>query len=502
MRLHSQAVSEEGSSREHSEGVEYEGVDAGYLDARKLERSAGALLLWGLGVGYVIAGDFFGWNFGLNAGGFGGLAIATLIMATLYVTMIFSIAEMATMMPVAGGPYAFARRAMGPWGGYLTGLAVTIEYVVAPALISTGIAGYVAGMFEQPPGWIETWVPVAVYVLFIAINAAGTKTSLAFLLVITVASVLALVVWAVAMVPHVDPQNWLDIAAEPGHSRWLPKGFGGIVAALPAAGWFYLAIEGVPLAAEETRDPARALPRGMIAAMLSLVLLSVLVLGLAPAVVGSEALADAANPLPAAAEAATGRAWIYWLTTIIGLVGLIASFFSITFAYSRQIFALSRAGYFPRWLSRTNKRGAPHWALIVPGVIGYGTILVVDEFNSSQVASGDLLMQMAVFAALISYVMMMISHFVLRRRHPQLDRPYRTPGYPLTPAIALILALVAMSSTLFYGEAALSSVLAMLAVFALGLLYFGLYSRHHLVASAPEEEAALVERAERELDAS
>ena len=119
-----------------SEGEEVSGE---YFESRQLQKTAGALLLWGLGVGYVISGDFFGWNFGLNAGGFGGLLVATAIMATLYVTMIFSIAEMATMMPVAGGPYAFARRAMGPWGGYLTGLAVTIEYVVAPAVIATGI---------------------------------------------------------------------------------------------------------------------------------------------------------------------------------------------------------------------------------------------------------------------------------------------------------------------------------------------------------------------------
>lgn len=489
--------------------IEYdEAVEDGYLDDRKLQRSAGALLLWGLGVGYVIAGDFFGWNYGINAGGFGGLAIATAVMATLYVTMIFSIAEMATMMPVAGGPYAFARRAMGPWGGYVTGLAVTIEYVIAPAVIATGVAGYVAGMFAEPPAWLEVAVPIGLYVVFVAINMMGTKTSLAVLLVITAVSVVALLIWAVAMVPHVDFGRLGDIPPDPGrgHSRMLPHGVAGVIAALPAAGWFYLAIEGVPLAAEETRDPSRALPRGMIAAMLSLVGLSALTLVLAPAVTGSAALADAANPLPAAAEAASGRGWAYWLTTVVGLVGMIASFFSILFAYSRQIFALSRAGYLPRWLSKTNARGAPHWALIVPGAMGYATIVVVDHFNRpdhadvGEVATGDLLMQMAVFAALISYVMMMLSHFVLRRRHGELERPYRTPGYPITPAVALVLSLVALTSTLFYGESALTSVIGVLVVFALGLAYFGLYSRHRLVASAPEEEAALIERAERELD--
>lgn len=466
----------------------------------RLERSAGALLLWGLGVGYVISGDFFGWNFGLAAGGFGGMAIALAIMATLYTTLIFSLAELATMMPVAGGPYAFARRALGPWGGFATGLAVTIEYVLAPAVIATGIGGYVAGMFASPPDWLVELVPIVAYVIFVGISLLGTRFSLALLLAITLVAVAVLLVWSLALLPDVDPARWFDVAPQPGGSRWLPHGPAGIVAALPAAGWFYLAVEGVPLAAEETRDPARALPRGMIAAMLSLLGLSLLTATIGPGVAGTQALAAAPNPLPAAVEALHGRSWLYWLTTLIGLLGLVASFFAIIFAYSRQIFALARAGYLPRWLARTNRHHAPHWALIVPALLGYAVIVVIDRVRDVEgLATPDLLMQMAVFAALLSYAMMLISHFVLRRREPDRPRPYRTPGYPLTPALALVLVVVASTSTLFYGGAAAFAVGGTALVLLLGLAYFALYSRHHLVASAPEEEAALIAAAEREL---
>ncbi len=483
-----------------TEPSEAEGTDAEYLEQRSLQRTAGPVLLWGLGVGYVISGDYFGWNYGLNAGGFGGLVIATAIMATLYVTMIFSIAEMATAMPVAGGPYAFARRALGPWGGYVTGLSVTIEYVVAPAVIATGIGGYVAGMFPTAPGWVEAVVPIVAYAIFVGISLMGSRVSLVLLLVITAISVLVLLVWAAAVLPHVDWSRVFDIPPSEGGSDWLPHGGLGVLAALPAAGWFYLAIEGVPLAAEETRDPARDLPRGMIAAMLSLVVFSAIALVLGPAAAGSRELAQSANPLPAAVEAISGRGAIYWVTTVVGLAGLVASFFGIIFAYSRQIFALSRAGYFPRWLSQTNENKAPHWALIVPAIVGYGTIVVVDLLNDGKVATGDLLMQIAVFAALISYVAMMVSHLVLRRKEPDMKRPYRTPGYPVTPIVALVLSLVAMTSSLFYGDAAMTVVLATAAAMGLGLLYFGLYSRHHLVAGAPEEEASLVRAAEAELE--
>lgn len=483
------------------ESVEYEQVDARYLEERALQRTAGPVLLWGLGVGYVISGDFFGWSFGLNAGGFGGLVLATALMAALYLALIFCLAEMASAMPVAGGPYAFARRALGPWGGYVTGLAVTIEYVVAPAVIATGIGGYVAGMFAAPPGWVAHVVPVAAYAIFVGINLLGSRTSLRLLLGITVLSVAVLVVWAAAVVPHVEWSRLYDVPPDAGGSAFLPHGGWGVIAALPAAGWFYLAVEGVPQAAEETRDPARDLPRGMIAAMLSLVALSALVLLLGPAAAGSAALAQSANPLPAAIEAVSGRGVVYWIVTVVGLGGLVASFFGIIFAYSRQIFALSRAGYFPRWLSRTNRHKAPHWALVVPAGVGWATLQVVDAYNDGTVPTADLLMQVAVFAALVSYVVMMVSHIVLRRREPAMPRPYRTPGYPLTPVLALVLALVAMSSTLFYGGSAAAVVGGTAVMMGVGILWFLLHSRHHLVAHAPEEEAALVRAAEAELDA-
>lgn len=478
------------ASGDHGVEIDYERPNDHYLSDRTLQRTAGPWLLWGLGVGYVISGDFFGWNFGLAAGGFWGMAVAVAVMATLYLCLIVSLAEMATAMPVAGGPYAFARRALGPLGGYITGLAVTIEYVVAPAVIATGIAGYVAGMFQAPPPWLAPTLPVACYALFVGLNLLGSQVSLRTLLGVTGVSVAVLLVWAAAMAPHVKLSNLEGSIPAPSAA----------VAALPAAGWFFLAIEGVPLAAEEARDPARDLPRGMIAAMVSLLVFAGLALIIGVGVTGSDALSSSDNPLPTAVERAVGRTWVYWSTTVVGLAGLVASFFSIVFAYSRQIFALSRAGYLPRWLSRTNRFHAPHWALIVPAGLGYLLIRAVDEANTSDVAAGDLLIQMAVFAALVSYVMMMVSHLVLRRREPDLARPYRTPLHPVPPIVALVLSGVALTSTLFYADGPVFAVAGTAIAIGLGVAYFWAHSRHHLVASAPEEEFAVVRAAQAELD--
>jgi ethanolamine permease len=195
------------------------------------------------------------------------------------------------------------------------------------------------------------------------------------------------------------------------------------------------------------------------------------------------------NPLPEAVRAAYGGDTVLArIVNYVGLAGLVASFFSIIFAYSRQLFALSRAGYLPRWLSKTGKRKTPYLALIVPGTIGFVLAAIMK--------SGATLINIAVFGAALSYVLMMVSHIVLRAREPGLARPYRTPGGVVTTGVALVLAVAAVVATFFVDELA-AGITAGIVVVALA--YFWFYSRHHLVAAAPEEEFAAIAQAEEEL---
>ena len=115
--------------------VTYQEVGEEYFQERGLRRHAGVWSLWALGVGAVISGEFYGWNFGLGTGGFGGLLIAGVLMAVMYYGLVYSIAEMSPALPHTGGAYSFARSAMGPWGGFLTGLAENMEYVITPAVV-------------------------------------------------------------------------------------------------------------------------------------------------------------------------------------------------------------------------------------------------------------------------------------------------------------------------------------------------------------------------------
>ena len=130
--------------------VTYQEVGDEYFKDRGLRRHAGVWSLWALGVGAVISGEFYGWNFGLGTGGFGGLAIAGVLMAVMYYGLVYSIAEMSPALPHTGGAYSFARSAMGPWGGFLTGLAENMEYVITPAVVVGAIGLLMQEIIDRP----------------------------------------------------------------------------------------------------------------------------------------------------------------------------------------------------------------------------------------------------------------------------------------------------------------------------------------------------------------
>jgi ethanolamine permease len=482
--------SEPEGRRERPGGVEYERVGQEYMEHRQLQKgAAGWVLLVGLGIAYVISGEFSGWQFGLAEGGWGGLLIATILMAVMYTAMVYALAELSAAIPVAGAGYGFARRAMGVWGGFLTGTAIVIEYAIAPAAVVTFIGGYV----EAAIGFGGPLVYLIFYAVFIGLYLYGTGEALRLMFVITAVAVVAIVVFVVGMIPHFDASNLFNIdpTDAAGASTFLPFGYVGIWAAVPYAIWFFLAIEGLPLAAEESRDPARDMPRGLIGAMLSLLVLAGLILVFAPGGGGSAQLGESAAPLTdaiASPSAYGGKNTLFAIINIASVVGLVASFYSIIFAYSRQIFALSRAGYLPRWLSLTSRRHVPWVALVVPGIIG---------FLLSLTGQGDLLVLISVFGATISYVLMMLSHIILRYREPDLERPYKTPGGVFTSGIALVLGVVSVIAGFLVD---LRVLIGAAIVYAIMIAYFAIHSRHHLVAQAPEEEFEAIERAEAELE--
>jgi len=459
-------------------------VDATYLARRRLRRGAtGWFLLAGLGVSYVISGDFAGWNFGLGEAGWGGFMLAAVAMAIMYLTLVLTLAELSSALPTAGAGYSFARQAMGVTGGFVTGLAILIEYALAPAAIVI----FIGAATQELLGIDGPLVYAIFYALFIGIHVLGVGEALRIMLAITALAVLAILLTAAALIGSFDATRLFDIApATAEHGSFLPFGWYGVWAALPFAMWLFLAVEGVPLAAEEARDPARDVPRGIIAAMLFLIITAAVVSVLLPGAVGAKAIAGSPVPLVDALRL-SGSGRLASVVNALALAGLIASFFSIIYGYSRLVFALSRAGYLSRALSVTNTRHVPVRALVVPGVFG---------FLMSLSGAGDRMLAMAVVGATVSYALMAASHLLLRLRQPTLPRPYRTPGGIFTSGLCLLLSLLALTGVYAYDPPAF---LLTLLLFALGGGYFLLFARHHLVATSAEEEFALLADAEADL---
>jgi ethanolamine permease len=484
--------------------VSYQEAGEDYFGRRKLRRHAAFWSLWSLGVAAVISGDFYGWNLGLDAGGFGGLLIATAVITVMYYGLCYSIAEMSPALPHTGGAYSFARSALGPWGGFITGLAENMEYVITPAVV-VGSMGFlmhdvVAGLFDiaGAPWWNSpvTWWAVF-YVVFVWINIVGIEATMRFTVAINVVAlgILAFFFVSVLVSGKFDASLWTNIPPDEGASSFLPHGIGGIFPAIPFAIWFYLAIEELPLAAEESHDPKRDVPKATIWGLTTLVVTGLLTLFLNTGVGGgAAALGTSATPLFDGFKGVFGEGTAAELLALIGLAGLIASFFTIIYAYGRNTYSLSRAGYFPKWLSVTHRtRNTPHVALIAGAIVGYALAVVIYKWLAGKGgAAGQIvgaLLYMAVFGAVISYTMQCLSFILLRRKLPDIERPYRSPVGLWGAGIAGLIAVVSLIS-LYSNSTYRPGVYGTLIYFVFGIAYFAIAGRHRLVLS-PEEEFAM-----------
>ena len=479
-------------------GVKYASVDKSYFEKRGLRRHAGVWSLWALGVGAVISGHFAGWNLGL-ANGWGSMLLATIIITVMYLGLTFSLAEMSPALPHTGGAYSFARTAMGPWGGFLTGLSENVEYVLTPAVIVYFISSYMGGIFGTPTEFLPLWW-IGFYIAFVGLNILGVELSFKFTLVITLLALTCLVVFWVSALPNIDFGRWaMNVGAggallKDGNGPLLPLGITGVLASLPFAVWLFLAIEQLPLAAEESVDPKRDMPRGILAGMFTLIISAFMVLWLNPSIagIGSHTLAKSGEPLLDGFKAIYGDGTAKVLA-LVAVLGLVASFHTIIFAKGRQIYSLSRAGYFPSALSVTHgSRKTPHRAMTLGAVVALAVMFVLWfalGADKGAAVIGGTLLNMAVFGAMFSYIMQALSFILLRKKLPNMERPYRSPlgvpGAALTVVIAVVTLYFQLSDPVYR-----IGVLWVAVWFAIGIGYFALVGRKHLILS-PEEEFAL-----------
>jgi len=416
-----------------------------------LKKTLTPFMLWGLGVGYVISGMYFGWNLGLEKGGTGGMAIATLVIMVMYVTFTFSYAELACAIPKAGGVFDYANRAMGKNIGFIAGIAQVIEFILAPPAIAFAIGAYFNAFFPQVPILTSA---IAIYFVFTALNVYGVKAAASFEVIVTIFAVGELLLFSGLSLPKFQAVNLTHNA--------FPNGWGGAFAAIPFAIWFFLGIEGIANVAEETRNPQRDISKGFGWAILTLAILCILIFIAATGIAGWEAIVykngisgeTSDSPLPLALAKITGANHLmYHLLITVGLFGLVASFHGLILAAGRSTYEMGRVHNMPAFLGKISGRfHTPANALIGNMVIG---ILALLSGKTSEIII------VSVFGALTLYIISMVSIIILRKQEPALPRPFKVAFYPWFPLISLVIATVSIIAMFIFN-------------LTLGVIYFSL----------------------------
>lgn len=414
---------------------------------QKLKPTLGTFHLWGIAVGLVISGEYFGWSYGWGVAGTLGFLVTTLIIATMYTCFIFSFTELTTAIPHAGGPFAYSRKAFGDTGGFIAGIATLIEFVFAPPAIAMAIGAY---LNVQYPELNPKYAAVGAYFIFMGLNIVGVQIAATFELIVTILAVIELLVFVGVVQPSFSFSNFV-LNGWAGHAHFSLDSISGIFAAIPFAIWFFLAIEGAAMAAEEAKDPKKTIPRAYISGIFTLVSLALMVMIFAGGVGDWSKLSNINDPLPQAMRAVVGHnsAWMHMLVWI-GLFGLVASFHGIILGYSRQIYALGRAGFLPKSLAKLSRFHTPYRAIIAGGVVGIAAIFSDNIIQIQGMTLTAAIVTMACFGALLMYMMSMLSLFKLRKTAPELERSFLAPGYPIIPAIALIIATVCFISMFYF----------------------------------------------------
>jgi ethanolamine permease len=406
-----------------------------------------------LGVAIAISGSFAGWNYGLGSGGWGGMFIAALGTGILFFCLTQAVAELSAAMPTTAGFDSYVGAVLGPTAGFLAGICVALGLAVGTGLALSFTAAYTEGMFGIG-GWpVKGSLLAAGFLLHIR----GAKEATGFTMLVGGIACAVLLIFCVSMAPGVSTANLY--AEHQGARSLVSGGVLGVIQCVPFALFMFLGVEQAALAAAEVRNPAQEMPRALIAAILITFGIGVVVLFIATGAAGVNTLATANDPLLAAVNARNDRGLLRHIVGGGALISFLATFFSLAYGSSRQLYHLASSGALPSWFSRTNAHGAPVPALTVVAFIGAVTAAF----------SPDAAMVVFIFLLMITYELILIAFLRQRSTMPNLERPYRAIGGRALGWVGAVLGLAATLCCYQLQIASLSYALAFLAVL---LVYF------------------------------
>ncbi|MCX7348647.1 MAG: amino acid permease, partial [Alphaproteobacteria bacterium] len=385
----------------------------GKVEKISLLRVLGPAHVWALGVGIVLVGEYMGWNFAVGKGGAYAALIACWFAGLLYTCVAMIDSEVTSTVAAAGGQYTQAKHIIGPLMAFNVGLYLVFAYTMLEAanaitlgyLVSqvAALSGY-TGTLDQTPFIVLT-------ILFLAwLNYRGVLATLNFNLVITAVAFVAIIVLFLSTLTGTTQLHHAGLMAG-GAS--LPYGAIGVVAAMHFGLWYYLGIEGTTQAAEEVRSPARALPFGTMAGIITLLIAATLTWYICTGILPWEFLGDGVNGSVAPLFDASRLSGSTFLMVLLGIGTMFSTMASANGCIndaSRAWFAMGRDHYLPQWFGAVHpKYRTPFRSIIflVPIAILFALGAPLDQVITFSILSG-----------LLEYTFMPINVIMFRRKWP------------------------------------------------------------------------------------
>lgn len=427
-----------------------------------LKRVLGPAHVWALGVGIVLVGEYMGWNFAVGKGGALAALIACWVAGVLYTCVAMIDSEVTSTVAAAGGQYAQAKHIIGPLMAFNVGLFLVMAYTMLEAsnAITVGaLMQQVGGLYGVTTVDAKPFVVVSILALA-WLNYRGVLATLTFNLVITAIAFVAIVVLFLGVQPWSDKVLKLDELL-----NGLPYGWFGVIAALHFGLWFYLGIEGTTQAAEEVRSPARSLPLGTMAGMITLLIAAAMTWYVCVGLMPWEYLGQAATPLFDAGRL-SGSAFLTAFLFVGTMFATLASANGCINDASRAWFSMGRDRYMPVWF------GAVHPVYRTPfrSIVFLVPIALIFALG----APLDQTVTFSILSGLLGYTFMGINMIVFRRKWPldSIKRGYIHPFHPV-PAIVLMALCSITYFAIFLGYG--TQLLAMMVFYILASVWFSFH---------------------------
>jgi basic amino acid/polyamine antiporter, APA family len=387
-------------------------------------------------------------------------------------------AELASMIPIAGSAYTYTYATLGELIAWIIGWDLILEYAVSNIAVAVGFGGYLTAQLQtfgldlpvhwSSPvfaggKWTGSWFNIPAFLIVFILTVLlirGVRESAEANNVMVAIKIGAIVTFLVVGGMLIHPANW---------HPFMPSGFSGVVTGGAIIFFTYIGFDSVSTAAEESKNPQRDLPVGIIA---SLIVCTVLYVAVALVLLGMMKYStfatgtDAANAPVAYALAKLGAHKVWQTVIIVGaLMGMISSLLVFQYGQTRIWFAMSRDGLLPKLFSVVHaKFKTPHWSTWIAGaVVGIpaGFVDIGDAADLSNIGT------------LFAFVLVSIGVIVLRRTQPERPRGFRVPLVPFFPLISVVLCGGLMTGL---------TVITWLRFFiwlAIGLCIYFLYSQRH-----------------------